>query len=59
MEYENGTKKEMMKMKRKDPICGMDVDETTPYKFELDGQTYYFCSAGCMEKFKAEPEKYK
>lgn len=46
-------------MKRKDPVCGMDVEEATPHQFKLDGQKYYFCSASCMEKFKAEPEKYK
>ena len=38
----------------KDPICGMMVDEATPLKAERDGQTFYFCSEHCREKFLAE-----
>ena len=38
----------------KDPICGMTVDEATPLKAERDGQTFYFCSEHCREKFLAE-----
>jgi YHS domain-containing protein len=43
----------------KDPVCGMDVDEkTAQHKFEYQGQTYYFCAAGCKRAFDKEPEKY-
>ena len=43
----------------KDPICGMDVEpETAAGSHVHDGQTYYFCCASCLEKFRAEPEKY-
>ncbi|MBN1824484.1 MAG: permease [Endomicrobiales bacterium] len=38
----------------KDPICDMDVDEKTGLKAEVNGQTYYFCSRHCMNKFLAE-----
>ena len=38
----------------KDPICGMTVDEATALKAERDGQTFYFCSEHCREKFLAE-----
>ena len=42
-----------------DPICKMDIDpETAVAKEEYKGNTYYFCSHVCHEKFKAEPEKY-
>lgn len=34
-----------------DPICGMEVDESTPLKVQKDGQTYYFCSEHCRSKF--------
>ena len=45
--------------KVKDPVCGMDVDPATAkHKFEYGGKSYAFCSAGCLEKFKAQPEKY-
>jgi len=30
-----------------DPICGMQVDESTALSVEQDGQTHYFCSADC------------
>jgi len=43
----------------KDPVCGMTIDEkTTKFKYEHMGKTYYFCSAMCMENFKANPQKY-
>ncbi|MHB0958843.1 MAG: heavy metal translocating P-type ATPase [Pirellulaceae bacterium] len=34
-----------------DPICGMAVDESSPLRFEHDGQTIYFCSEHCRKKF--------
>jgi len=34
-----------------DPICGMTVDESTGRKAERDGQTFYFCSEHCRQKF--------
>ncbi len=37
----------------KDPICGMTVDEATSLHAERDGQTFYFCSEHCREKFLA------
>jgi len=44
----------------KDPVCGMDViPANAKYKFDRSGKTYYFCSASCLEKFRAQPEKYK
>jgi xanthine dehydrogenase accessory factor len=33
-----------------DPVCGMTVDTANP-SLELDGVTYYFCSAGCRDAF--------
>jgi len=43
----------------KDPVCGMNVDpKTAKYQTRHEGQAYFFCSAGCMEKFEATPEKY-
>jgi P-type Cu+ transporter len=42
-----------------DPVCGMTVDpDKTQHRHEHQGQTYYFCSAGCRAKFAAEPAKY-
>src|SRR5712692_2149103 len=43
----------------RDPVCGMTVDpHVTPHRQSHDGRTYYFCSAGCREKFAAEPTRY-
>src|SRR5437588_5412015 len=45
--------------KTKDPVCGMNVEPATAkYKLELAGKVYYFCSAGCLEKFRGNPDKY-
>jgi len=43
----------------KDPVCGMTVDpHQTAHRSVHDGQTYYFCSAGCKESFDKDPGKY-
>jgi Cu+-exporting ATPase len=42
-----------------DPVCGMSVEpETAAAAWEHDGRTYYFCSVGCQERFRAEPGRY-
>ena len=42
-----------------DPVCGMEVDrEHAVAAWEHDGVTYRFCSVRCMERFRAEPERY-
>jgi Cu+-exporting ATPase len=43
----------------RDPVCGMDIDPASAAgSEEYEGATYYFCSQGCHERFRAEPEKY-
>ncbi len=39
----------------KDPICGMSVDESSALSAERDGQTFYFCSDHCRQKFMSAP----
>jgi Cu+-exporting ATPase len=42
-----------------DPICGMTVKpETAAASREVDGVTYYFCSAHCAATFDADPARY-
>ena len=41
-----------------DPVCGMQVQESAAYRLEHAGQTIRFCSAGCLEKFRADPGRY-
>jgi Cu+-exporting ATPase len=43
----------------KDPVCGMEIDPNAAHASEEHGgKKYYFCSAACHEKFKAEPKRY-
>ena len=39
----------------KDPICGMQVDESSTHQAVRDGQTYYFCSEHCRNTFLPAP----
>ena len=42
-----------------DPVCGMTVDPATAkHRFDHAGRTFFFCSAGCREKFAADPDRY-
>jgi xanthine dehydrogenase accessory factor len=42
-----------------DPVCGMTVDVADArYRTAHDGRTYYFCSAGCLERFVANPAEF-
>jgi Cu+-exporting ATPase len=43
----------------KDPVCGMTIEPAAAHAQEVHaGKTFYFCSLRCLEKFRAEPEKY-
>ena len=45
--------------REKDPVCGMNVSSTkNAGTAEFKGNTYYFCSVGCLQKFQADPTKY-
>jgi YHS domain-containing protein len=42
-----------------DPVCGMQVDDQTAAgRSEYQGQTYYFCAAGCKRTFDENPDQY-
>ncbi len=42
-----------------DPVCQMPVDiEMAEFKSEYRGKEYYFCSAGCYDKFNRDPKDY-
>ena len=43
----------------RDLVCGMNVDtRTAVHKLQLGDTDYYFCSAGCLAKFRADPDRY-
>jgi YHS domain-containing protein len=42
-----------------DPVCHMTIDSVTAEAREIwKGQTYYFCSKSCHDKFRSAPEQY-
>ena len=43
----------------KDPVCGMEVNpDTAKHTLEHASEEYFFCSAGCQQKFAADPDHY-
>ncbi len=45
--------------KVKDPVCGMAIDtESAAGMVEYEGETFYFCSPVCKEKFEADPAQF-
>ncbi|HMD18602.1 MAG TPA: heavy metal translocating P-type ATPase [Terriglobales bacterium] len=47
-----------MKQQEKDLVCGMDVNRATArYKRVHNEKEYFFCSADCLAKFQANPER--
>ena len=44
----------------KDPVCGMDVDPPkAAAQSQHNGETYYFCSQGCKQKFDQNPGQFE
>lgn len=42
-----------------DPVCDMEFDESEAVAtLDYQGNTYYFCSEGCAQKFQQDPGKY-
>lgn len=49
----------ILNQEAKDPICGMMVAiGTAIHKSEFQGNSFYFCCAGCKQKFDKQPDKY-
>jgi YHS domain-containing protein len=38
---------------KKDPVCGTYVSADASVTKRIDGQTVYFCSAACRDKYRA------
>jgi len=42
-----------------DPVCGMTVDTSKAAgSFSHGGETYFFCSLHCLERFRTDPESF-
>ncbi|MDX1499774.1 MAG: heavy metal translocating P-type ATPase [Woeseiaceae bacterium] len=42
----------------RDPVCGMTVRADSAHRFDHAGEAYRFCSAGCRDRFAADPDGY-
>ncbi len=42
----------------RDPVCGMTVRPESPHAADHAGTRYRFCSARCVERFTADPDRY-
>ena len=41
-----------------DPVCGMSVRADTPHRLAYAGGEILFCGARCLERFRADPERF-
>ena len=41
-----------------DPVCGMPVTRESEHHLSHAGETFYFCSAQCLQKFQVHPDQY-
>ena len=42
-----------------DPVCGMTVDVASAvFRSTYEDATYYFCSAGCLQRFEEDPARF-
>ena len=57
--YVAGDSKDRSPELHHDPVCGMDIEaQDAAGTVDHHGRLYYLCSTSCVEKFKADPEKY-
>ncbi|MBI4609853.1 MAG: YHS domain-containing protein [Candidatus Rokubacteria bacterium] len=42
----------------KDPVCGMAVPKDGASTYQFVGETYYFCSERCRDRFQALPARF-
>ncbi len=48
----------VLELVKVDPVCGMNVSESSEHTFEFEGKKYLFCCDGCKQKFIKNPEAY-
>jgi YHS domain-containing protein len=56
---ENIRRKTMANTTHTDPVCRMEInEEDAEATAEHNGQTFYFCSQQCADKFTRNPQQY-
>jgi P-type Cu+ transporter len=46
-------------MTAKDPVCGMEIEESEAAgRAQHEGRTYYFCSETCLKAFERMPQRF-
>ena len=59
LQLEDGKLKEGGIFLAKDPVCGMEIPkEKAVAKSVYEGETYYFCSKTCQQKFEENPQMF-
>jgi Cu+-exporting ATPase len=61
MEHEHGHGTHTAAQKNpppRDPVCGMVVNPDAKHQLAHAGEHYFFCCAGCLEKFSAAPGRF-
>lgn len=41
-----------------DPVCNMEVDESSEYKTQRGSQVVYFCCEECKREFDRDPSRF-
>lgn len=44
--------------KVKDPVCGMQIEDSTEFFATHEGKKYHFCATACKEKFEENPAEF-
>ena len=42
---------------KRDPVCGTFIAASSSVQRTVDGETFYFCSTGCRDKFRGPVRK--
>lgn len=42
----------------RDPVCGMEVEESSKFRSRSGGKTVYFCCPHCKSRFDENPKSY-
>lgn len=56
--FREGMSVAVQEIMRTDPVCGMQLDTMTAFAAGHNGETFWFCSERCRNRFVADPQHY-